>query len=116
MPQDGRAILRRRVQRRVQVALCLHLCLQGLFPGSRQHVPPGLCICPCQNALARVPIKQYLLHQQGADVPVEAISLVVICCYALVLMVRAGKVADEQLPPCRGRGSTCIVQLSVGLD
>jgi len=99
MPQDGRAVLRRRVQRRMQVALCLHLCLQGLFPGSRQHVPPGLCICPSHNALARVPIKQYLLHQQGADVPVEAISSVLICRHALELMVSAGEVADVQLPP-----------------
>lgn len=72
VPQNRRAVLRGRIQRRVQIALSLHLCLQSLLPRSRQHVTPGFLIHPCQDALSGVAVQQDLIHQQGADIPVEA--------------------------------------------
>ena len=59
-----------RVQRRVQVLLCPHLCLHGALAGSCGHLPEGLLPDALLNAGARVAEQVNLLHHQFSHIPV----------------------------------------------
>lgn len=60
------------IQRGVQIAVGLHLGLQRAFPRLQRQHAPGLVIQACQDAVARVPVQHYLLHEQRAHVPAVA--------------------------------------------